>query len=160
MLFRSDEKESRGVLWVQDEVQSGVIVLPYKNGKVSVEITRADVETNLWVQDDKLHAKVKVDMAGKIVENTVPWLDFDQEELSRIEAMAVETIQDEVYGAMDKAKSLKADVFGFGNWLHKSDTESWKALKDHWKEAFTGMEIEVEGECDIPTSGLSTKPSS
>lgn len=45
---------------------------------------------------------------------------------------------------LKKAKDLKADVFGFGEVLHKKYPQEWKELKDTWRDIFPAIEVTVD----------------
>ena len=38
--------------------------------------------------------------------------------------------------AFDKSKELKADIFGFGEILHKKYSNEWKTFRDNWDDIY------------------------
>jgi spore germination protein KC len=59
-----------------------------------------------------------------------------QEEESKI-------IKDQILSALNKAKDLDADVFGFGDAIHKHYTNRWKSIKKNWDEVFKHIHVEI-----------------
>ena len=51
---------------------------------------------------------------------------------------AAAIIRDEIESAVAKSKELDADVFGFGEYLHRKYPDEWKRMKNTWDERLSG----------------------
>ena len=60
--------------------------------------------------------------------------------------------------ALNKAQELNADVFGFGEALHRKYPKQWKELEKDWDEIFPELEVEIVVETQVSRSGISIKP--
>lgn len=152
--------ESRGLLWVLNEVKSGVIDVdsPDGNGKVSLEITSVTGKMSAQIKDGNITMQVKI-MEEANITNVTGTIDLTKipviELLQKSEA---DVIRNEILGAFEKAKVLDADFFGFGDKIHEQYPGEWKQLENSWDEIFPGIEVETEIECKIRRTGLITKP--
>jgi len=56
--------------------------------------------------------------------------------------------------AIELAKNLKTDIFGFGNAVYKKKPTQFNDIKDRWnEEVFPNLEIEVEVDLKLTAKG-------
>ena len=55
-------------------------------------------------------------------------------------------------------QTYRADIFGFGEELHRTDPKKWKKIKDDWPTMF--QELPVNVEVNVKTKGLGTMQNS
>ena len=60
--------------------------------------------------------------------------------------------------AFDKSREFNADIFGFGEMLHKKYSNEWKTLKDNWDEIYPTIELNIDVESKIIKTDLLKKP--
>lgn len=150
-----DKYETRGLLWVTDEVKSGIIDVecPGGSGKVSLEILKSKTKVYAEIVDDKVHMKVdireKSALGGQYCSDDLG-TKKSFEILERLQAIA---IQDEVLAAVKKAQELNADIFGFGEVVHKQHRHEWENMKDQWDKIFPSIVVEVWVDASIERSG-------
>jgi spore germination protein KC len=155
-----DNIEGRGLMWVLGEVKSGIIkVADSANNKVNLEIVRASSKMVPEINNNKITIKVNINEEGNLGEQT------GSENLSKLAAVEylekqkAEVIRSEVMAAVRKAQELDADVFGFGEAVHKKYPKQWNSLEDNWDEIFKGIEVEVEVKAKLRLMGRIIKPS-
>jgi len=159
---RLDQVETRGMLWVKGEVQSGIIVVPSpKDGDkpIALEIIRAGSEIEPVISDGRITVTVKVTEEGNIgevkpdhVEITKPGV------IESIEARQREAIEREVLAAVARAQELNADVFGFGEAVRRKYPREWPQLEKRWDELFPVLDVQVEVDAKIRRTGMITDP--
>jgi spore germination protein KC len=153
-----NETETRGLLWVIGEVVSGIIDVdcPDGEGKASLHITRASSKISAEIRDGRIHIKIIIreegDLAGAFCpENlALPW------KLTELEQKKAAVIKSEVMAALTKARELNADIFGFGEAVHRQYRKEWQELKNNWDELFPYIEVELIVEAKLRRVGKFT----
>jgi len=62
--------------------------------------------------------------------------------------------------AFDKSIEINADIFGFGEMLHKKYSKEWKTLKDNWDEIYPTIKLNINVETKIIKTDLLKEPAS
>lgn len=157
-----DEKETRGMLWVNGQVQSGIIVIPSPetgDKLVTNEIIRARSEIQPEITDGKLTVNVFVQEHGRLGEIQPGALDITQPgAVKELEKSITSVIEDEISAAVKKTRSLNADIFGFGEVVRRKYPEEWRQLKDRWDIIFPTLEVSVAVDAKIHRTGKIAGP--
>lgn len=155
-----NETETRGLMWVDGNVKSGIIVVdcPTGKGKVELEIFQAKSKVTPVLKDGHLSIKVKIEEKGNLGAQTC---DEDLAPTKKLETLAKsqdKAIKAEIEAALKKAQELDADIFGFGDAVYRKYPKQWKELKDQWSEIFPTLEVEIEVQSEIYGTGNITEP--
>lgn len=155
-----DKREGRGLLWVLGDVKSGIIEVESSgNAKVSIEIIGASSKIVPEINNNKIKIKVNIYEEGNIGEQTGTENLSKLTEIASLEKKKDEVIKKEVMAAVKKAQELDADVFGFGDAVHKKYPRQWKSLEDNWDEIFKNIQVEVDVKAKLRLMGRIIKPS-
>jgi spore germination protein KC len=151
-------KESRGLLLTLDKAVFGITHVTYKKKDVSLEIfsTSTRVRPRLEGGDIVFHMTVKTKSNLTEQSGTDP-LDTSLD-LNKMESLQRAAIRSEILSALAKAKSLHADVFGFGELLHKYCPGQWDEMEDRWEELFQTVKIALTIKNQITDIGTAHKP--
>lgn len=145
--------------YISNTVNTTVRTVPCPNeGKVAIEIwkSKADVKGNIKNGKPEITINIKVD--GNVGEvqckinlndlKTIAELEknFNKqgEELGRD---AIESIQSQ----------YKADIFGFGEVIHRSNPKEWKKIKNNWEEEFSELTTTLKVDLKIHRTGTTNK---
>ncbi|OMF76961.1 Ger(x)C family spore germination protein [Paenibacillus peoriae] len=154
-VFRKDrligwlnETESRGYNFIRGKVQSsvGFVACP-RGGKVVSEIirTQTTIKGNVYRGEPQVNIKMQVEAnVGEVECND---LDLTQVgTIYDIEKKEEEKIEEIMKMAVRKAqKSYKADIFGFGEAIHRADPRTWKSIKKNWDyEHFAELPVNIK----------------
>ena len=61
--------------------------------------------------------------------------------------------------ALDKAqKTLKTDIFGFGEAIHRKYPKVWEKIKSDWNDKFLDLPVSITVEAETIQLGEITKP--
>lgn len=154
------KRETRGLLWVLGKVRSGIIVVnaPDNKGQVSLEILRSRSRVKAEVRGDSVRIKVTIIVQSN-VGNQNSALDLSKPETLKTLARREETaIRNEIKSALNKAREFNADIFGFGEAVHRTDPKAWKRLEPRWDEIFPELQIDLAVKANINQVGLIIKP--
>lgn len=152
--------ESRGLLWVINEIKSGIIVAesPKGKGKVSLEILRAKGKIIPGLKGGKPCFTVEVKEEGNLGEQEGEQFLAIPGAWEALEKKQAEVIRREILAALQKAQSLKVDIFGFGEAFYRKYPDLWKELESDWDEIFPQVEVQIAVEAKLRQSGMITKP--
>ena len=155
-----NEKETRGLLWALGKVTSGIIVveLPDNKGKVSLEIINAKSKIIPELEDGEIRIKVEITEEANLGGETSNENLSSPEALSRLEKLQAKVIEEEIKAALNKAKTYRLDIFGFGETIHRKYHKLWSKIEENWGEIFSQMEVEIKVKTVIRRTGLITRP--
>lgn len=147
--------ESRGLLWILGEVKSGIVVLelPESKGKISIELTGTKTNVEAKIEKGKPVFTVKIDESGNIGEQRA-YIDITKPgNMAELQKLLEQQTKKEVTAAISKAQTYKADIFGFGEELHRQYPKQWKTFKGRWPELFSKAKLKVVVKPHIKYSG-------
>jgi len=154
------DKESQSVSFLSDKIQSTIeIIACPKGGTIATEITKSKTKIKGKFEKDapKINVHIEVEQNVGEVEckinltshKNIDYVNKKTEELikKRIEK-TITTIQ----------QTYRADIFGFGEELHRADPKKWKKIKNDWPTIFQDLPVNVE--VHVRTKGLGTMQNS
>lgn len=162
MVGELNHDEVRGFLWVIGEVKSGVLFItsPDGQGNAVLEIIKAKSRITPEIKDGKIVMHIEIKQESSLSEQpTAENLATDQA-FEKLQKSTEDIIRQEILEAFDKSRALKADIFGFGEMLHKKYSKEWKAIKDNWDEVYPTIELDIGIESKIIKTDLLKKPAS
>ncbi|MPM08341.1 Spore germination protein A3 [bioreactor metagenome] len=154
-----DKKEGRGLLWVLGEVKSGIIEVEGPDGSlVALETIRASGKMTAELKDGKIKMKITVIEEGNIGETTGTGDLNTTEILAKLEEKKAEAIRGEILAAFEKAKTLNADIFAFGEAVKQKYPNEFKTMEDNWDEVFKTIELELSVNAKLRLTGRINNP--
>lgn len=159
MVGTLNETETRGLLWVTGDVTGGVIPISSSDGKgkLSVEIISAKSKIIPQINADHITMHIKIFMEGAITEQTVPQSLEKLPTIALLEQNLAGAIEEEILAALIKSQELSADIFGFGDMIHKRFPNKWAELKNNWPAAYATIVPSIDVEAKIVrTNALAT----
>ncbi|WP_328801479.1 Ger(x)C family spore germination protein [Paenibacillus sp. LX16] len=163
-VFRKDrligwlnETESRGYNFILGKVQSsvGFVACP-EGGKVVSEIIRTQTSIKGSVYRGEPQINIKMQVEANVGEVECTGLDLTQVgTIYDLENKEEEKIEEIMNLAVRKAqKSYKADIFGFGEAIHRADPRTWKSIKKNWDyEYFAELPVHIKVDFKIRRLG-------
>ncbi|KJS72442.1 MAG: hypothetical protein JL56_13005 [Desulfotomaculum sp. BICA1-6] len=155
-----DMMESRGMLWLRDEMEEGEITVPSPTepGKhFSVRIDRATTEVEPYYDGQNIWFDVKMRMDGELWEQQSMEKITEPQIFAALEKSLARRIEQKSRDVLEKARQVYGvDIFGFGDAWHRKYPNEWPALKDRWDEEFTAADVHISVEAHIRRTGLTT----
>ena len=159
MVGKLNKEETRGLLWVKGKIKSGVLLVPSpgKQGKIALEILEAKTKVTPKMENGKIvmDVNIKVDTSlaeQATIENMTTLPGFE-----KMQKIQEEVIKHEIMAAFEKSKELKADIFGFGEMLHKKYSSKWNAIKDNWDDIYPDIVLNIDVKAEIKKADLLVK---
>lgn len=158
MVGELSEDETRGVLWVLGEIQSTVINVGISGGIASIEVLNAHSDASPIVSNGKVTMKISISVTAELSEQTCDENLATPENFEKLKKLAGEAICGEIGMAYYKAAALHADVFGFGEMIHKNYNNIWKGMEPDWDVLFSGITLDIKADVTIVSAGTIEKP--
>lgn len=151
-----DEGESRGLLWLRGEVQSGQLTMscPGGDGDISTEIIRSRTRIHPHMRDGRPGFTVQVQVSSRLTEVGCPLDVADPEVVAKLEARQAEVVRNEIERAVRCAGELHSDFPGLGDAFRRRFPHEWRAIRDDWREVYLPeMSLEIVVESRIARAG-------
>ncbi|MBB6635137.1 Ger(x)C family spore germination protein [Cohnella thailandensis] len=161
MIGELSSRETRGVLWVRNEIDEYTVT--YENdpakGKVSIHPLHAKVKLVPRIEDGTWKMDIKVRTAGDLVQNGTPLNPMDPQVLKKMEEGMKKDIQARIRDALKLLqRDLNADILDFANAYHRKYPKIWAEAKDEWETKFPEIEATVDVEARINRPGMVNSP--
>jgi len=158
-----DSIETRGsAVDIRGKWKAGLLVIDSpgcNNGKkASMEILNASSKIEPRIEDGKVKITVKIKESSSLGEDTCVEDPLNPEIWAELQQRNSQVIYEEAMLAVNKARKLNADVFGFGDAVYKKYPDEWKALEPQWKEIFPELEVNVTVDSKVIRTGMILKP--
>jgi len=154
--------ETKGVLWLRDEVEGGLIVVEdvVKEGEdVTLEIYRSKSKITPMVQDNGLKMKVDIDLVVNIAEIEGPTDFISSSGQQKLKEIAEKQLEKDIMDMYTKVRDEhKSDIFGFGRRIDMKLPQVWSQIKDNWREYYSELELEVNANIKIRGSATTRTP--
>ncbi|MNK39034.1 Spore germination protein A3 precursor [compost metagenome] len=149
--------QSRGLIWVSDKIKQTALVTGCadKKGLVAFEIIRSRTKVKAQLKDPE-HPVIKISvMPQASIKELNCDLDVRKDAvLNQLEQELNKLIEQEMQSAVEEAKKIKSDVFGFGSVVERTNPKVWKSLKSRWADVFAHMDVEYNAQTVIRYSGM------
>lgn len=143
-----NEMESRGLLWVIDRIKSGYIIVP----DASLQILTAKSKIIPELEDGKIQIRVEIEVQSKLAQY-MGKQDLTPSILKELEKRQSEKIKKEIMAAVQKSFFLHADIFGFGEAVHRSYKKEWQELEPGWEDYYSEIKVVVKVKTHINEVG-------
>ncbi len=138
MIGQLNERESSGLLWAINKIKTGFVIIP----QASLEIVQTKSKIVPELIADRIIVTIEIEEESNLVEYKGRQ-DMTSEILQELENDQAEEIASQVMAAVEKSFSLDADVFGFGDAVHRKYKKEWEDLKPGWDEIYPNIKVVV-----------------
>ena len=155
-----NESETRGLLWLRNEIKEGVITikLPEEKGggNISMEIVRAETNIVPILNHGELKLDVDVVTELSVIENDSKLNLFETKGIEEIQTYAEKVVCKKIGMVVEKAqKEYQSDIFGFGQSVYKKYPKEWNAhYKKDWENEFAQAQVTVHSKALVRRIGL------
>lgn len=156
-----DDAETRGLLWLRNEIQTGVVTLDVPTGgKVSTKLIRGNTRVRTEFRQGRLHLVVTARTEDDIMESSAP-IDLGKDETLRVLQVLLEKeLRARILPVLDKVQhEFAVDVLDFGDAVRRGAPLAWEAgLKERWDEQFPKVPVEFRVTAHVRRTGLHGVP--
>jgi spore germination protein KC len=161
MIGDIDDKLTRGVLWLRNEIKQANITITLKGekGNITATMIRAHTEFIPKYEKGKWKMIVKATSEDDIILNGTKLNLINPKYTKMIEKELENEINKRIRDALKKAqKEMKADIFGFAEIFHRKYPREWNKVKNRWEEIFPTVEVVVQTKSYVRRPGVNTAP--
>jgi spore germination protein KC len=151
-------EQSRGLMWVKDWVQSGIINIDVGGGHASLEISDAQSKVTPKIEGEKITIKLEIQASCTMGQQTTKENMATEENVKKMNKLAEQVIINEIYQSFEKAKQLNTDVFGFGEKINQTGTRQWPDMEKKWDTIFPKIDLQISVKAKITATGVIEKP--
>ncbi|AZN39224.1 Ger(x)C family spore germination protein [Paenibacillus albus] len=139
-------KESSYANWIIGRQTAVTITAHVRPGKEEVSLSAKALSKKLqFKMQDPPRITVTLTGLGIMTENNSSLNPSKTSDLKHIEQALSQETQKEVQAMVNKVqKQYKADVFGFGEYIHRDHPMHWKSLKSKWSTVFPSLRITIK----------------
>jgi spore germination protein KC len=155
-----NDTETRGYNWIKGKVELGNITFNTPEfGKVSVEVLRSSTSIKPVLTGDNLTIEINIKSSSNLRRVSG---NFDPLKKTEIMDKIGEAQSKEIKGEVELAlmnarETLGADIFGFGETIHRSSPVKWKQLSKNWNETYRNLNITLKVESTVRGTGALIK---
>ncbi|WP_336775547.1 Ger(x)C family spore germination protein [Paenibacillus sp. MMO-58] len=133
-----NERESRGYTDITNNLDSTSIAVPCGEQRyLGIEVTSSDSKIKTKVVNGNPEAEVSIRTEANIVERSCTHVDLSNPAtIKELEGQTKKAIQSNAEAAVNHAKDMKADIFGFGTQMEKEHPAFWYKVKDQWRDEY------------------------
>jgi spore germination protein KC len=159
MVGQIDDKVTRGVLWLRNEIDKAVISFTPKDDKgvVSFYPVRSRTQLIPHIQNDKWSVTAKIETQESLIQNATNLDIMNPKIIKALTGQLEEEIEKRINMALSQGqKKMKVDIFDFAGVFHSKFPKEWKKVKDQWDEKFSEVEVKIEVTSKIIRPGMIT----
>ena len=130
-----------------------------KKEALAYEVIRQNTKMSSRLKKGQPQISVHVRAEGDVGEIRVPVELTDPHVLLKVESALEKEIKKEIEESIQRAQKKKADIFGFGEALYRSEPKKWHQIKNHWTDKyFPNLQVNVTVDVFIRRTGLRNLP--
>ncbi|ANE49048.1 hypothetical protein SY83_19410 [Paenibacillus swuensis] len=160
-LFKKDrlitwfnEKESKGYNYITNNVENTVGHIPCPDGGLlNLELIHVNTKFKAEMRRKEPLILIKSRVEANIGEVMCKVDISDPKVIDELETSAKKTLIDIMGASIKKAQKYKADIYGFGEAVHRRYPQEWKAMEKDWPERFADIKVEYKIDYAIRRTG-------
>lgn len=149
-----DEKESKGFNYITDNVTNTVGYVECEGGgTVTIELIRSKTKMKGKFENGTPKINLTITAEANVADVECPINLTNSKAIRDLEKQFNDKTKEIVLGSVEKAKTLEADVFGFGEEIERVAPKKWEEIKNNWDEIFPTTEVVVKTDIKIRRLG-------
>lgn len=155
------ESETRGILWLRDEIKGYTVSvgLEGEKGLVSLNPVSANVRLKPKIEKDSWIMTVDVLTESSIVQNETRINFTDPKQLEKLEKNFGKAIETRIREGLARLQNdHHADIVGFSKEFYRKYPKEWREIESHWDEVFANLIVDIHVEAHIRRGGYINKP--
>ncbi|HLN63104.1 MAG TPA: Ger(x)C family spore germination protein [Symbiobacteriaceae bacterium] len=156
-----DDRETRGLLWLRNEAQTGTMTVDLPNvGSVSLNVIRGRTVVKPVLAGGRLRMNVALTVDLDVVESAA-LLDWSKEEtLRKVEGSAERSLRERITGTLQKLQDeYGVDAVNFSEAVRRSLPGLWETRwKNRWDQVFPTLPVDLQVTAQIRRTGEHSAP--
>ncbi|MCR4426668.1 MAG: Ger(x)C family spore germination protein [Firmicutes bacterium] len=159
-----DGRAARGLGYVKETRQRGAIIVMTPGGEAFAAIDLVHERSTLrpTAHEGELRIKLDVEVEGHLEDETLSdgrAMNLrDSAVIQSLRNRFAEVIENDIQIALEQARALGSDIFGFGNGVYRRLPEVWDEVCDRWDEMFLTVPVDINVKAKLTHPGLAVSP--
>ena len=161
MVGTLNKEETRGLLWLKDEVKRSTVSvqLEEEDGKITMNPTAGKIDFRPEIEGDNWIMNLDFTVSGDVVQNETHLNLMDKDVIKTIENEYETALKERVTKTVEQLQQeFNADATNFGRRFHQKYPEEWSKVKDNWDEKFPEVEVKIHVKAKIKETGYIGPP--
>ncbi len=151
MIGELNERETRGFLWSADGVQQAVLIARIGEDAVAIEVVRSSGSVRAETDAaGNVTMVIRVNARGALGSERGKENYTTPEGAEKLLTAFAGEIEGEIRACLEKAQSLKADIFGFSDVLYRYHPKLWDKLQN---TPLYALPVRIEVSTQLDSSG-------
>ncbi|AKL96010.1 spore germination protein KC [Clostridium aceticum] len=144
------EEQSRGLNWIINKIQTGIIVVTDKRGgKVSLEIIDSRSKIIPSFNKDMPEVLIKIGLSSNVGEIQSSEDVFNIDTISYLQHQQENIVKSEIENVLMYGQKNNVDIFGLSTAIYHRYPIKWKSVQGEWQEIFPKLKINIVVESKI-----------
>ncbi|WP_164669417.1 Ger(x)C family spore germination protein [Virgibacillus doumboii] len=161
MVGQLDEKMTRGVLWIRNEIKDAAVTVKPEGEEdhISFHIFEASTELIPKIKNGTWTMTIKIKSIDDAVENETTLNLMNPVTANKLEKQLENQIDKRIRAALELVqKELKSDILGFGEAFHRHYPNEFNKVKNKWSKKFPEISVKIKSDVKIKRPGRSASP--
>ena len=161
MVGTLNQKETRAILWLKDDVKNSTISIKLQDVDGDITMTpslgkikfRPQIKGNRWIMN------LNIAIEGDIVQNETNLNLMNKEVMMNMNKEFEAALKERVAQTAEKLQQeFNADVVNFGRRFHQKYPKEWKKVRNSWDEKFPEVEVTINVHAKVRRPGYIGPP--
>lgn len=159
MVGELDNRETLGMLIMNNNFKTGVLLEKVHDVPVTVEIRKSRSQVKaILKKDNTVEMNITASAIIGLGDQTGTFNVADPEHSKELIDVSRRTILAYMESAVEKAKELGCDTFGFGDAVNRKYPRHWKQISSQWRDIFKTVKVNIVVNVKSNGSGRTIKP--
>ncbi|PWW08411.1 spore germination protein KC [Paenibacillus cellulosilyticus] len=156
MADKLNTTETRGLLWLRNEIKSATITSPAYPGAepASVYLFHASSKLVPSIHNDEWRIRVIIDATGNLNENASDLDTTKEANVLKLQQAFKQTLQKRIEETVKKAQQSGVDYLGFAEQFYRHYPKQWRKDKSNWDVLFPKVVVNYDIRLVIARNGL------
>jgi spore germination protein KC len=162
MIDKLTQKESRGLMWIQDKIEQATITVQPNEEEKPVTMIHLHAKTDLKakVENGEPIVYLKIHTEDDVLQNASKINLLDEKAVKDLEKQVAQEISSYIDLVLNRVqKELQVDALGFSDAFLRADPKWWKSVEKEWDEIFPTIKVEKDIIVFVRRQGMVTEPS-
>ena len=150
-----------GMKWLLNQINHDIETAKLQDPShslVSLEVLSSNTRFFPRLVGRTWQMRVSIQTEQSMIQNTSHLAMSNPKYLKEVEKAMANHIRQKAERSIRKAQSMGADVFGFGEAIHRSNPREWSKLENHWDQIYPSLEVKVEVDVIVRRIGMNAQP--
>ncbi|RUS46710.1 Ger(x)C family spore germination protein [Cohnella sp. AR92] len=154
-----NEEESIGYNYIMNQVKSTITKVPCEsNGLIALENIHSVTRLKSRVRNGSPVIKVKLNSQVNIGEVQCDFKTTEPENIRKLKHSLEQKRIEMMDSAVEKARELHVDAFGFGNAFYRNQPAYWRKAEKDWDALFQSLRVDYDANIQILKVGTVFDP--